>query len=144
MQKPSKRLETVLMLAKLRQQRAAEQLGQMIRNADNQQQQAEQLKHYQLDYGEHFKSLQGQAQSAGQLINYHRFFGNLDQAIESQQQRSVLAGDQCDVARRQWQQLYSREKNMESLIERKQQEEERELEDKLQQVQDDRPRPKLS
>lgn len=142
MKKPSRRLETVLMLAKLRQQRAAEQLGQMIRNTDSQHQQVEQLKHYQQDYGEHFKTLGEQAVSAGKLVNYQRFFGSLEQAVETQQQRSVLADDQCALARAQWQQQYSREKNMESLISRKQRQEERELETKLQREQDDRHPPK--
>ncbi len=138
MKKSSRRLQTVLKLAKLRQQLAAEQLGQMIRTADVHQQQVEQLKHYQQDYGENFKTLAGKDVSAEQLGNYQRFFGSLEQAVDTQQQRTILAEDQRELARRQWQQQYSRTRNMQALITRKQQEEEWELEKKRQREQDDR------
>ena len=136
--KTSQRLQTVLKLARLRQQLAAEQLGAMIQNADAQQQQAEQLKHYQLDYGAHLKALGASGASAGQLVNYQRFMDNLEQAVVTQQQRVVLARDQREQARNRWQQQYAREKNMEALVERKQQQELRVADNRLQREQDDR------
>ena len=139
-QKTSHRLQTVLKLARLRQQLAAEQLGSMIQQADAQQQQVEQLKHYQLDYGEHLKVLGAKGASAGQLVNSQHFMDNLEQAVVTQQQRAVLAQDQREQARSHWQQQYSREKNMEALVERRQREEQLAVENRDQREQDDRKR----
>lgn len=140
MVKSSKRLQTVLKLAQLRQQRAAEQLGVMTRNAQAQQQQAEQLKHYQLDYNEHFKTLALQVTNAGQLRNFQGFYRNLEQVIDTQGERVILASNQREAARAKWQQLYAREKNMQSLIARKLAGEALEEDKKQQREQDDRPR----
>lgn len=138
MQKPSKRLETVLRLARIKQQRAAEQLGAMIRNADAQQQQSEQLRHYELEYGEQFKALAAGGSGASQLLNYQKFFSNLSVARETQQEQLQLANDQKDVARSKWQHLYARENNLEGLVDKKRSQEERELENRIQRELDDR------
>lgn len=138
MQKPSKRLETVLRLAKIKQQRAAEQLGAMIRNADAQQQQAEQLRHYELEYGEQFKALAARGSGASQLLNYQKFFSNLSDAKETQQQQVRLANDQKDQARSKWQHLYARENNLAGLVDKKRSQEEREIENRIQRELDDR------
>jgi flagellar export protein FliJ len=135
--KTSQRLQTVLKLAKLKQQLAAQQLGKMLQNVDAQQQ-VEQLKHYQQDYAAHFKVHGAQGTDANQLINFQRFMDNLQQVIVTQQERTVLAEAQREQARSRWQQQYRRSKNLEALVERKQQAEERVEENKRQRTQDDR------
>ncbi len=138
MKKTSQRLQVVLKLARLRQQLAAEQLGTTLHNVETQQRQVEQLKHYQLDYSEHLKALGAQGTTASHLQNYQRFMDNLEQAVIAQQQRTVLAEDQKEQARSQWQQQYAREKNLEALVERKQREEQQVVDNRLQREQDDR------
>lgn len=139
MDKRSKRLQTVLKLAQLRQQLAAEQLGAMTRTAAEQAQQAEQLRHYQLDYGEHFKALGGAGVSPGLLRNFQGFFKQLDRAVDTQGERVLLAREQREESRRRWQHQYAREKNLEKLVQRVALEEEIEAEKKQQRALDDRP-----
>lgn len=138
MQKRSRRLQTVVKLARLRQRLAAEQLGESSSNAESQQMQLQQLKRYQQDYGDNFKALAAAGSNPSQLINYQRFMANLDQAAVAQSQRAVLAEDQRERARADWQQLYSREKSLDKLVQRTRQEEDREEEGKRQREQDDR------
>jgi flagellar protein FliJ len=137
MKKPSQRLQTVLKLARLRQQRAAEQLGKTVQNVEAQQQQVQQLQQYQEDYSQSFKQYGSAPVSAAQLANYQRFFTDLEQVTETQQQRMVLAGDQQAKARERWQQQYSREKNLQKLVARKEQQEQQQADNKLQRELDD-------
>lgn len=142
MEKRSRRLQTVLKLARLRQQLAAEQLGEMTRTALAQEQQEQQLRHYQLDYGEHFKTLGASGSSPGLLRNFQGFYRQLDKAVATQGERVNLAQEQREQSRRRWQNQYAREKNLEKLVERFAFEEELEVDKKQQQEMDDRPPPK--
>lgn len=139
--KSSERLRTVLKLAQLRQQQAAEQLGEMTRNAKALEHQADQLKHYQLDYIQHFRGLGREAISASQVRNFQHFYQNLEEVIDTQKERLLLMCKQQDVARERWQQQYAREKNLEKLVDRKAHEEQLAVEKVLQRQLDDRPRP---
>lgn len=138
-EKTSKRLQIVLQLAKLKERQAAEKLASSIREVEAQQQQLEQLEQYKIEYGEQFQRRIDQSVSASQLSNFQNFYNNLEQVGDTQQERQVLVSQQRDQARRQWQQQYSRQKNMETLIERKYQEEQLELDNQVQREQDDRP-----
>ncbi len=141
MKKTSERLQTVLKIAQLKQQQASQRLGEMTRDNLAAKQQQQQLRDYQQDYGQQFsKQITHQPLQASKAMNYLKFYSNLENAVTLQQERIVLAEDQINTFRREWQKIYSREKNMESLIERKQLEEEMELEKKLQREQDDRPK----
>ncbi len=139
-QKPSKRLQTVLKLARLKEQQAAEKLASCIRNAANHNQQLDQLQNYKGEYNNQFRRSVGEGVSALQLANFQRFYENLESVGETQRERKILADKQREQARLHWQQLYARQQNMNSLIESKQQQEERELEKKQQREQDDRKR----
>ncbi len=140
--KPSQRLETVLKLAQIKEQQAAEKLADSIRDLASHQQQEQELANYQYEYSKDFKNVGGEAKaegvSAAQLANYQRFYGNLEVAGNTQRERVELASKQQEQARGQWQQQYSRQKNMEKLVERKRQQEDSEAENKLQREQDDR------
>ena len=137
-QKPSQRLQTVLKLAKLREQAAAEKLAESIRNVDTHSQQESQLQRYKKEYCKQFKGLGGDGVAAAQLSNFQSFYTSLEEVGDTQLERVRLAESQRDQARLQWQQQYSRQKNMQTLVEKKQQQEERELDNKLQREQDDR------
>lgn len=139
-QKPSERLQTVLKLARLKEQQAAEKLASSIRNASNQDQQLDQLQNYKGEYNNQFRRSVGEGVSALQLANFQRFYENLESVGETQRERKVLADRQREQARIQWQQLYARQQNLNALIESKQKQEDREQDKKLQREQDDRKR----
>ncbi len=140
MPKPSERLQTVLRLAQLREQAAAERLGEATRQLQTHAQQADQLRDYQQEYVRDFQQRGGQPVSARQLSNYQHFYRNLEQAVDTQTERVALIQSQRDNAREEWTRQYARQKNLEKLIQRKAAEEQREEEKKLQREQDDRPR----
>jgi len=138
MKRVSKRLEIVKRLAELKQQRAAEALGQAINHAQAQQQQKLMLEEYQRDYGSRFKSEGAQGVNAFSLLNYRQFFTNLDNASGVQSERIQLSEQQLANRRQEWQGAYGRQITLENLIERKKLAEDIEEEKKEQAEQDDR------
>lgn len=138
MKKPSERLQAVLMLAKLRQQQAAEQLASAIRAAQQQQQQIEQLQSFQQEYNNQFAESASAGASASQLKNHQTFYGKLDAAVSSQQSQLAAGSAQLDRARELWQLHYSKQKNMTELVAKKRQLEQQAEEKQQQREQDDR------
>jgi len=130
------------MLAKLREQQAAEQLASALRAAQQQQQQVEQLQSFQLEYNSQFSIAASAGASAQQLKNHQIFYGKLDQALSSQQMQLASGAVQLEQARERWQNHYSKQKNMAQLVEKKQQLEQQAQEKRLQREQDDRKTPK--
>ena len=136
--KSSERLQVVLKLAQIKQQQAAEQLAEATKALQDNQQQGQQLRTYQQEYNSHFHQFEQQPLNPQTMRNYQRFYGNLEVAIYTQDQRSQASQAQYEATRSQWQDAYGREKNMGKLVERKQLEEEKAIEDKLQRELDDR------
>ena len=134
----SDRLKVVLKLAQIRQQQAAEKLADATRALETHRQQGQQLRSYQDEYNKHFHSYEQATKSPQQMRNYQRFYGDLEEAVYTQDQRSEVSAQQLEYHRNQWQKTYGREKNMQSLVDRKRSEEEKTLEDKLQRELDDR------
>jgi flagellar FliJ protein len=136
--KPSERLQTVLMLAKLREQQAAEQLASAIRAAQQQQQQVEQLESFQREYNSQFAVAASAGASAQQLKNHQTFYGKLDSALSSQQSQLDAGSTQLDRAREHWQFHYAKQKNMPELVAKTRQLEIQIEEKNAQREQDDR------
>jgi flagellar protein FliJ len=136
--KPSQRLQVVLKLAQIKQKQAAERLAEATRTLENNKQQGQQLRVYQREYNNHFHSYEKSAVSPQQMRNYQRFYGDLEEAVYTQDQRSDVSAKQFEFHRRHWQTCYGREKNMESLIDRKRFEEDKSLESTVQREIDDR------
>lgn len=134
---PSQRLATVLKLARLREQQAALKLADLLRDVQASKQQQLQLQRYQVEYSQQFKQ-RSSALSAAELVNFQQFYAGLEQASETQQQRTVLADSQLQQARSEWQQLHGREKNIQTLINRKQQQEQLQRDNREQRQLDDR------
>lgn len=134
---PSQRLSTVLKLARLREQQAALKLADTIRNVQASKQQQQQLQNYKTEYSQHFKQ-RSSGQSASELANFQRFYAGLEQASDTQQQRTVLADNQLEQARSEWQRLHGREQNLQTLIANKQQQEDRQRDNREQRQLDDR------
>ncbi len=138
MKKPSQRLQTVLTLAKLKERLAAENLAEKIKAANAQKQQVQQLKSFQQEYNSQFNSLGEGGASPQQLRNFQNFFSNLEQAVDSLERQSLVSEDQQQKARENWIFHYSKQKNMEGLVDRKYQFEEKEMEKMRQREYDDR------
>jgi flagellar export protein FliJ len=132
------RLTTVLKLAKLREQQSAVRLAESIRNVQSNNLQQSQLQQYTAEYSQQFKQQTGVSQSAAELANFQRFYADLDRATIAQQERSVLADDQLYQAKEEWQGLHAKGKNLQALIERTQQQYDREQENAVQREMDDR------
>lgn len=141
-QRASRRLQTVLQLAQIKEQQAAEKLSDSIRQLASRQQQQQQLNGYKHEYSQQFKHVGDKAESgaisAAQLANYQRFYDSLEAAGNTQHEQVELASQQQQQARSLWQQQYARYKNMDKLVEQKRQHEDKEIEKKLQREQDDR------
>lgn len=141
-QKPSQRLQTVLQLAQIKEQQAAEKLSDSIRELASRQQQEQQLTSYKHEYSQQFKNVGAKTEtgavSAARLANYQRFYDNLEAAGNTQHEQVELASQQQAQARALWQQQHVRQKNMGKLVDQKRGQEESEAEKKLQREQDDR------
>ena len=136
--KSSERLQVVLKLAQLKQQQAAERLAEATKALQANQQQGQQLRVYQKEYNNHFHSFEQQPLNSQVMRNYQRFYGDLEVAVYTQDQRSQMSQTQFEFHREKWQQAYGSEKNMEKLVDRKRQQEEKALDAKLQRELDDR------
>ncbi|WP_339673706.1 flagellar export protein FliJ [Dasania marina] len=140
--KPSQRLQVVLKLAHIKQQQAADKLAQASAALQRNRSQGEQLQTYQGEYNRHFHSFEQQPVSSQQMRNYQRFYNSLEEAVYTQAQRSAVSETQYEHHRLNWQKAYASEKNMEKLVLRKQQQETKTEDVKLQRELDDRGRSK--
>lgn len=138
MKKTSERLKIVLTLAKLREKLAAEKLAETIRQAQLQRDQVSQLRSFQQEYKNQFIETGSKGASPLQLKNFQSFFKNLELAVESQQLQLSNSESNQEQARDNWRYHYSKQKNMEKLIEKKVLYENQEVEKRLQSEQDDR------
>jgi flagellar FliJ protein len=136
--KRSKRLQTVLRLAELRQQKAAEELGRAIQKTKADIQQSQQLQGFQQEYVQQFGGQSNMPVSTAQLENFQNFYGKLDSAIVTQGEQIVLSKGQQDQARKVWQEQYARQKSLEQLVEKLRRQEDAAQEGKLQRELDDR------
>ena len=137
--KASKRLQVVLKLAEMKQQRAAETLAASQKELDSMEHQREQLVGFKAEYNSGFAGKTGLTVNPGQLANYQRFYGSLEQVQEAQVLRVESAQYQQSLARTDWQACYAREQNMRNLIDRKQHQEQLVDDRQQQKEQDDRP-----
>ena len=134
--KRSQRLQVVLQLA----QRSEDSSAEALRDAQNQQLQAQaqldQIRHYKSEYIQEVdaKTLGLTAQA---MINDRQFIGQLTQ-LEKQQQIKLQQMQQLhDNARHNWQVCRNRRRNLEQLIHKSTQEENREADKQLQKLLDE-------
>ena len=137
--KASKRLQVVLKLAEMKQQRAAEALAVSQKELDNMEQQREQLVGFKTEYNQGFLAKTGSTIHPSQLANYQRFYGNLEQVQTAQLLRVESAEYHQNQARSHWQACYAKEQNMRNLVEKKHHQEQLVDDRRLQKEQDDRP-----
>ena len=127
----SKRLQPVLMLAKLKEQQAAKQLQQQRDNLQLEKTKLDQLEQYSLEYRNGQITTGQRGTSTTQMVNYQLFLTQLDQAIAQQKQTVRLSEQVLQQRVDQWRVLFARRDKMDDFIDRTAREEDREMEKRI-------------
>lgn len=119
-QKSSKRLQTLLRLAEMKEQAAVRQLGATIERLHQAQQQSEQLSAYEQDYRERYVDQSAtQPVSRQFLMNFSGFFRQLEHA-QTQQGTMILRREhEREVARQHWIELHAKRRLLAKVRERR-------------------------
>lgn len=131
------RLATLLKLAELKEQRAAQMLGEASQQLRVAEQHAQQLADYELEYAERLHQQGRDGVTPRALMNYDRFRNSLRGAHDQQLQAVHQAEAQRERARRFWTDQYARRRLLEQLRERRQLQHEQVAEKRLQNELDD-------
>ena len=138
-QKSSKRLQTLLRLAEMKEQAAVRQLGATIERLHQAQQQSEQLAQYEQDYRERYVD-QGGAQPVSRqfLMNFSGFFRQLENAQTQQGSMIMRREREREMARKHWIERHAKRQLLAKVRERRLLVEALAAEKKLQSEIDDR------
>lgn len=119
-QKSSKRLQTLLRLAEMKEQAAVRQLAATIERLQQAQLQGQQLAEYEQDYRERFVD-QAAAQPVSRhfLMNFSGFFRQLENAQLQQGNMIVRREDEREHARRHWIELHAKRRLLANVRERR-------------------------
>lgn len=112
----SKRWKTVVDVAGIESDKAAQGLQQSRQQQTEQQHQLEQLLQFQEEYKERLASLGEQGLDAGQLQNYRLFLSQLGDAVSRQTQRVEAAGEQVGQQQQTWLAQYHRKCALENVF----------------------------
>jgi flagellar protein FliJ len=138
-QKSSKRLQTLLRLAEMKEQAAVRQLGATIERLHQAQQQSEQLAQYEQDYRERYVDQGGtQPVSRQFLMNFSGFFRQLENAQTQQGSMIMRREREREMARKHWIELHAKRQLLAKVRERRLLVEALAAEKKLQSEIDDR------
>jgi len=138
--KGSRRLRPVARIAQHRERDAARQLGNSLRQAEQQQKQLDSLIEYRDQYVTSFKNAGEQGLSAVQMRDYQLFLRRLDSAIMQQQQKLVASRQDCDLSQADWQNKHGHSKMIDKVVEKREQTETHKLDAQEQRELDDRPK----
>jgi flagellar FliJ protein len=138
-QKSSKRLQTLLRLAEMKEQAAVRQLAATIERLHNAEQQSQQLAEYEQDYRERYIG-EARAQPVGRqfLMNFSGFFRQLENAQVQQGNMIVRREHEQENARRHWIELHAKRRLLANVRQRRLLSEMLVAEKKLQREIDDR------
>lgn len=119
-QKSSKRLQTLLRLAEMKEQAAVRQLGATIERLHQAQQQSEQLTAYEQDYRERYVD-QGGAQPVNRqfLMNFSGFFRQLENAQTQQGNMIMRREHEREIARKHWIELHAKRRLLANVRQRR-------------------------
>lgn len=138
--KGSRRLRPVVRLAQQRERDAARQLGNDLRQVEQEQKQLDSLIEYRDQYAADYQSAGREGLSAIQLRDYQLFLQRLDSAIMQQQQKLMACRRYCEQSQAEWQHKHGRSKMIDKLVENRRQAEDRLRDEQEQRELDDRPR----
>lgn len=114
--KRSKRLEPIMQLAEREERKAAEDLGKVRSQVEEQDMRLSQLREYKLEYQHRLVESGKLGMTAPQIISFQKFLNQLELAIE--QQRGIVEQLSHRLSHQQslWQQKYLRLKAMETVV----------------------------
>lgn len=115
--KRSSRMEVVERVIRQQEDRAAAALGLAQTQVKQEQQKLQELHDYLNSYENDMLSKGGQGISGQQWQNFQYFLGQLEQVIGQQQHTIVVAEQQLEKIRLQWQQIHIKRKSIASLVE---------------------------
>lgn len=135
----STKLQPVVKISKQQEKNAARLHADMLRQAEQQRKQLDELIMYRNQYLKAFQSAAESGISAVQMQDYRLFINRLDVAIEQQQQSVAHSQNKCDISQQELIDKRSRSKMLDKIVENRQQQEnnilekreQRELEDLL-------------
>lgn len=135
----STKLQPVVKISKQQEKNAARLHADMLRQAEQQRKQLDELIMYRNQYLKAFQSAAESGISAVQMQDYRLFINRLDVAIEQQQQSVAHSQNKCDISQQELIDKRSRSKIIDKIVENRQQQEnhilekreQRELEDLL-------------
>lgn len=134
----SRRLQTLLRLADLRERDAAKALAAQSERLQQAEQQAQALARYEQEYQQDYSERGARSFSRRDLLNYQGFFRQLENARLTQERTVQLRDHEREQARLRWLQLNARRRLLAQLQERRLRQEEQEQERRLQRELDDR------
>jgi len=142
--KRSRRLGPVAMVARQRERNAARQLGDSLRHVEQQQKQLDDLIGYRDQYVAGFQAAGKAGLTAVQLRDYQLFLSRLDTAIMQQQMQLAASRQNCEQSQAEWQNKHGHSKMIDKVVENRQQDENRKLDEQEQREQDDRPKDSIN
>jgi flagellar FliJ protein len=137
--KSSRRLVPVARVARQHERNAARELGNTLRENEQQQKQLDDLVNYRDQYVAGFQAAGKEGLTAVQLRDYQLFLNRLDTAIMQQQQKLAACRQDCEQSQAEWHDKNGHSKMIDKVVENRKKVEDRQLNDREQREQDDRP-----
>jgi flagellar FliJ protein len=117
----SKRLQPVADIAQKKERSAAEKLGESKRVLAEQEHKLSELQSYRLEYQQRLNDMGRQGISGSVLMGYQRFLAQLDQVIRQQSDIVQRAAGAVNQSQDHWQQAYTEQSAIQSVIKKHQQ-----------------------
>ena len=136
----SRRLKPVANATETKLNQAVRALGSVQSELHLQLARLQELKSYQSEYQQRFKDHSGGGTNLTQIMNYRTFMLNLDRAIAQQNQMVAATEKKLHQQRKVWQQLQSKLKALETVVQKYELAEQKDQDRKEQKEVDDRAR----
>ncbi|MGB5275870.1 MAG: flagellar export protein FliJ [Gammaproteobacteria bacterium] len=138
--KDSRRLRPVARIAHQQERNAARQLGDCLRQVEQQQKKLDDLLEYREQYIAGFQAAGKQGVSVVQLRDYQLFLRRLDTAVTQQRQLLRTSRQHCEQSQSEWHNRHGHSMMIDKVVENRQQVENRKRDEREQREQDDRPK----
>jgi len=134
----SKRMDPVLRVAEHRERDAARALGESRQRLEHQRQRLQELLDYREEYSRRFQETAGGGMDMNKLHEYRAFLGRLNDAVDHQHRSIAKAEAEVDRRHRDWLELCTRLRSLDTVRERFRRDERQADERREQRDQDER------
>ncbi len=118
MKKPPHRLNTVLKLAVLKEQKEAATLAQLNRQFQNQQQRKEQLRQYGQEYRQQLTSNGQKGITASMYKSHSEFIGHIQTSLNTQHGELINLEHDITEQKKRWHDAHTKVKSLQRAIEK--------------------------